>query len=113
MGSDTNFSQALTARPGRPTIPSMNRFGEYIRERRKELGLRQSDLAIKAGLSNGAISMIETGERAELQAVTAYRLARALEITSDDLLEKLADPACPRRSATRDTATSFAYRRTV
>ncbi|KZK84950.1 antitoxin HipB [Pseudovibrio sp. Ad13] len=36
-------------------------LGTYIRERRKELGLSQSDLAEKCGTRQASISLLETG----------------------------------------------------
>lgn len=70
-------------------LAPMTDFGAFIRERRKALGLTQADLADKAGLSSGAISMIETGERSELQARSARRLALALGVTSDELIDRM------------------------
>lgn len=89
MGSETNSLQLLTRKRGRPTLPSMTDFGAFIRERRKALGLTQAGLAEKAGLSPGAISLIETGERSELQALTARRLSKALNLTSDELIDRM------------------------
>lgn len=37
-------------------------FGAYISAKRKEIGLRQSDLAEKVNLTRQAISKYETGE---------------------------------------------------
>ena len=70
-------------------MPSMTELGKYIREQRKKLEMSQTTLAARAGLSTGAISMLETGERSDLRADTALRLARALAVSTDDLLNHL------------------------
>lgn len=42
------------------------RFGDWLRQRRLELGLRQADVAKRAGVSLSYISAIERGERHHL-----------------------------------------------
>lgn len=56
-------------------------------ERRKALGLSQTDLATKAGVTQGAISMIEKGIRTPSLDVI-IKIAGALGCTVDDLIGK-------------------------
>ncbi len=74
-------------------------IGHRVRERRKEVGWTQAELARRTGLSSAAISQIESGDRNPSGEVAA-RLAEALRVTADYLLGKkdfdfaelLADP---------------------
>ena len=60
--------------------------GERIRQAREARGLTMADLARSAGLSPGAISRIERGERAPGSA-TLQRLAQALGIAPGALMD--------------------------
>lgn len=61
--------------------------GRRLAEFRRAAGLSQWDLAKLADLSPRAISLIETGRRsAGIRASTVQRLARALGISTDQLL---------------------------
>lgn len=55
----------------------MQTFGERVRDRRKELGLNQSQVAKLAGLEQPTISHIETGRNASSTEILA--LAKALD----------------------------------
>ena len=58
----------------------------YIEKRRRDLGMRQVELAEKVGMTQGAISMIENGERTP--SVSALvEIAKALKCSVDDLLK--------------------------
>jgi len=59
--------------------------GQRLAEFRRAAGLSQWDLAKRADLSPRAISLIETNRRG-MRASTAQRVARALGITTDELL---------------------------
>lgn len=59
-------------------------FGERVRELRLKAGMRQSDLADKAGLDRIAISNIERGLR-DVGVVRATAIARALGVRPGDL----------------------------
>lgn len=60
--------------------------GQRIRERRKELKMRQDELAEKTGISRVTISRIETGDDLNMTAFTAVRIAEVLGISLDYLL---------------------------
>lgn len=59
-------------------------IGERIKARRKELGMHQSKLARKVGMSRQCISYIEN-DRFEPRLFSAICIADALEITLDEL----------------------------
>ena len=58
------------------------RLSEFVRRRRKELGLTQMELARKSGIQNSYICAIESGIRGAGSA-TATALADGLEVTED------------------------------
>jgi transcriptional regulator with XRE-family HTH domain len=62
-------------------------LGPRIRERRKALGLTQAQLAQIANIPQFHISSIETGRITVLKSDTIRRLARALRVTTDWVLE--------------------------
>lgn len=61
-----------------------------LRQRRDEAGLTGEQLAMKAGLSKGFISQLETGSRTP-STETLGRLAEALGIGVADLFDDAAD----------------------
>ena len=60
----------------------MKTIGERIRDRRKEKGLRQSDLAESAGIDQSTISDIEK-HNADFSARNLMKIAEALEVTPE------------------------------
>ena len=62
-------------------------LGENIRRIRTERHLTQSALAEKSGVSVQQINQIEWGAKG-LSVPTLVRIARALECTTDELLEE-------------------------
>jgi predicted ATPase/DNA-binding XRE family transcriptional regulator/Tfp pilus assembly protein PilF len=58
-------------------------FGEWLKDRRKELDLTQAELAQRAGCSVPALRKIEGGERRPSKQLAGL-LARSLEIPSED-----------------------------
>lgn len=58
-----------------------------IREKRIAMGMSQQKLAHMCGLSHAAISRYEAGKRMP-NIETAFKLAKALHCTVDDLVEK-------------------------
>jgi transcriptional regulator with XRE-family HTH domain len=59
--------------------------GTLIRRRRRELDLTQAKLAVRLGISRGALANIETG-RQKLFLHQLYRFAAALDMNVHDLL---------------------------
>lgn len=69
----------------------MSLVGDRIRERRREAGMKQRDLASKTGLSAGAVGMYETGKRVP-DIDTLKLIANALETSRPYLLGDTSDP---------------------
>ncbi len=63
------------------------RFGERLRELRKEKLLTQEELAKKAGLNPNSIVRIERGSVAEPRFSTIRKLAAALEVDPQELVK--------------------------
>lgn len=63
-----------------------HKFGDKLRELRKQKGLSQEDLALKSGLHRTYISDIERGSR-NLSLKNIEKIAKALEISPKSLLE--------------------------
>lgn len=61
------------------------RFGDKIRMMRQLLGLTQSDLATKLGVTKSAITLYETG-KSEPNFKNLIKLSRVLSVTTDWLL---------------------------
>lgn len=53
-------------------------FGVYLRKARRELDVKQADLAIRLGKSQAAISDIERGDRADISREEIEEVLRAL-----------------------------------
>jgi transcriptional regulator with XRE-family HTH domain len=62
-------------------------LGDRIRRRRDELALTQEQLAKATGLRQFHISRIESGDIKDVKGETLRRLARALRVSADFLLE--------------------------
>lgn len=61
-------------------------LGKRLRARRKELGLKTTELAERSGVQQPSISRAENGQREDLTAYTAVRLARVLGCTVEWLV---------------------------
>jgi transcriptional regulator with XRE-family HTH domain len=66
-----------------------------LKQLRLESGLTLQELAVKAGLNSSTVSMIENGHR-KGQMVTIHKLAKALEVSVNELAELL-DTTAPER----------------
>ncbi len=67
------------------------RLGERIKERRIQLGLTQSELAVRAGVPQSMIAALESGARSEVRSRALRNLARALRCSADDLIGTFED----------------------
>jgi len=63
------------------------RLGELVRELRERQGLTQPQLAERAQLAVSYITLIESGQHANLSPSALGRLARALGVSSKKLIE--------------------------
>ncbi len=61
-------------------------FGERLKKRRKEMGMSQSALAEKAGITCRTVQNYELGTRAPHNIGIVTALAKALETSTDKLL---------------------------
>lgn len=60
------------------------RFGERVRELRKQKGLSQEALAFTCDLDRTYIGGVERGER-NISLINIHRIARALDVKAKDL----------------------------
>jgi DNA-binding XRE family transcriptional regulator len=67
--------------------PIRARFGAAVRQRRREAGMTQAQLAITTGLSRSYLSEVERG-REGISLERAARLAKALNLELAELLKK-------------------------
>lgn len=73
------------------------RFGNYIYDKRKKLGLSQEELGCKLGVTNKAVSKWETGETLpDIQLLEP--LAGVLKVSLDDLLTQQDTPRKRRKA---------------
>ena len=61
-------------------------FGQKVKERRKELGLTQEELAKASRLHRTYIAGIEAGKR-NISLKSLEKLAKALKVNPEDLLK--------------------------
>ncbi len=73
-------------------------LGSFVRARRQELGLNQTELGTLVGMKQTIISRIETGETKRLKKEQVRALASALECTTQEIETRLKPqiPAQPR-----------------
>mgnify|MGYP000677899247 CR=1 FL=1 len=62
------------------------KFGDKVREIRKEKGLSQEELAHKANLHRTYIGMIERAEK-NITLINIEKIANALEVSTETLLK--------------------------
>jgi transcriptional regulator with XRE-family HTH domain len=62
----------------------LKRFGEHLRTIRKNAGLSQQELELKAEISKNQVGNIERGE-VNITLVTATRISQALKMSLSDL----------------------------
>ena len=64
-----------------------NNIGENIKKRRTKLGLSQEDFAQKSGVKYTTLTKIETGVIKKPSVLLMARIAKALGVSIEDLLE--------------------------
>lgn len=64
-------------------------MGQFIKTRRKYLGLTQEQVARKLGLSGSYLCLVEYGKK-ELSVESAGALAKVLELTKEEVLSAFA-----------------------
>lgn len=67
---------------------STNRFGQFLRQQRLNRGLSIKQLSVDAGVSNGFLSMVETGERKPPSPEILHRLVGPLGVDYQMLMTK-------------------------
>lgn len=75
-------------------------FGEEIRRLRKSHDLSQVELAALVGVTQGAITNIETGRMSTVSVETLYRFCDVLKVSADHFRPFLAtqpEPPAPER----------------
>jgi transcriptional regulator with XRE-family HTH domain len=71
-----------------PWETALQLFGETVRLRRKELGLRQRDLADRTGLNISHLGQIENGN-ARVNLESLFLIASALHVSPSMLLQSI------------------------
>jgi transcriptional regulator with XRE-family HTH domain len=73
-------------------------FKDKLRELREKAKLTQQQLAVQSGLSISIVQQLEQGQSTEPRLTTIKKLARALGVSSDELIEMHSDePEPPRK----------------
>lgn len=67
--------------------PAHAAFGNALRELRKECGIAQEAMALKAGLNRGYYGDVERGER-NIALANILKIAAALEIPASQILAR-------------------------
>jgi transcriptional regulator with XRE-family HTH domain len=69
-------------------VPEPGAIGRNVKALRERHGLSQNALARRSGVSQAFLSRLEAGERQEVGSSALRSLARALQVTVDDLLRE-------------------------
>jgi transcriptional regulator with XRE-family HTH domain len=72
--------------------PVYKQIGATIQQRRKQLGLKQVNVAAGLGISRGSLANVETG-RQSILVHQLYKFAEILQLLPADLLPSTASPA--------------------
>ena len=67
----------------------MKHIGEVIQKIRNERKLTQEELAIKADISYTSLAKIERGKVENPTIKTIHKLAKALDVSVDEILDKV------------------------
>jgi transcriptional regulator with XRE-family HTH domain len=64
-------------------------FGKTLKEFRRNLGMTQEELALRAGIAPNFISLLERGEKSP-SLDTAFRISEAMDIRAEVFIEDVA-----------------------
>jgi len=64
-----------------------NNIGENIKKRRTKVGLSQEDFAQKSGVKYTTLTKIETGVIKKPSVVLVAKIAKALDVSIEDLIK--------------------------
>lgn len=70
------------------TMDEANEFGTYLKTKREIRGFSVNQLALKSGVSAAQISRIENGVRGNPKPDTIQKLATALKVDYQEMMEK-------------------------
>lgn len=62
-------------------------LGEYIKNRRNELGMSRNALAVAAGISHTEVNRIETGDRKQPSAKVLTAISTALAVPQEEMMQ--------------------------
>ncbi|WP_281282559.1 helix-turn-helix domain-containing protein [Paenibacillus piri] len=85
---------------------SETEFGFYLKQARERKGFSVNQLALESGISNAQISRIENGLRRAPKPETIRKLAEALHIPYEEMMEKAGHMPDERRQEIPPWATS-------
>jgi transcriptional regulator with XRE-family HTH domain len=95
------FFEMRTTRKVWETMATDYTLGQYIFMHRKKMGMTQTDLSTRSGVSYGTISRLENDERVPHRS-TLVALATALDVPAKELLD-LSPPREPPSEGSRRT----------
>lgn len=84
-------------------------LGDFIKEKRNLKNWSQRDLAAKSGVSNAAISRIESGKRKEPSSSVLKDIAAALDVPVENLLQQAGVISDSSTSTTQSSLESSSY----
>ena len=61
-------------------------LGERLKAVRRRLGMSQEELALKSGVTQEAIEIVESGKRRYMRSDHVARLVKALGVSADEVL---------------------------
>lgn len=76
----------LQTKPQKQPSPALKDLGQVIQAKRKQKGISQGNLSLKAGLQYHYVGVIERGKRNATYLILR-RIAKALDLTVSELLE--------------------------
>jgi transcriptional regulator with XRE-family HTH domain len=84
-------------------------LAEKVKQRREKLGMNQKQLADTSGITQATISRIESGQVKELKSEALKRLAAALRVTVDFLVDRT-DSLTPKEVVESDPNADYIFR---